>query len=352
VIQERTLHDGAQTADEVAAWLVEWLGETRRSLDIALYDVRLPGPPGDLVADAIRAAAGRGVAVRIAFNADGNRARKPLPPPPRTERSLLEALGVPLRAIPGEPDLMHHKYVVRDLAAVWTGSTNWTLDSWTREENVLVTVVSEALAHAYARDFEDLWRRGRVEGSGAFDVAPVDVGGTPVRAWFSPGRGPELSARIAKRILAAKRRVRIASPVLTAAPILAALNQALSEARVDVAGVGDATQIGQVFAQWRDNEHSAWKGPLLARVLNGLPWSGKVSTPYAPGAVHDYMHAKVTVADDVVFIGSFNLSRSGEENAENVLEIVDAGLAQRMASFIDVVRARYPAVAVPAYAAS
>ena len=36
------------------------------------------------------------------------------------------------------------------------------------------------------------------------------------------------------------------------------------------------------------------------------------------------MHAKVTVADDVVFVGSFNLSRSGEQNAENVLEIEDA----------------------------
>jgi phosphatidylserine/phosphatidylglycerophosphate/cardiolipin synthase-like enzyme len=352
VIEERTLADGGQTADVVAAWLVEWLGEARRSLDIALYDFRLPGTVGDAVAAAIRAAAARGVAVRIAFNADGNRAQKPLPPPPRTEPSLLEALGVPLRAIPGAPDLMHHKYVVRDLASVWTGSTNWTLDSWTREENVLITVVSEPLARAYARDFEELWRRRRVEGTGSFDVPPVDVGGTRVRAWFSPGRGPELSARIAKRILAAKRRVRVASPVLTAAPILAALNQALSEARVDVAGVGDATQIAQVFAQWRDNEHSAWKGPLLARVLNGLPWSGKVSTPYAPGAVHDYMHAKVTVADDVVFVGSFNLSRSGEENAENVLEIVDAGLAERMASFIDAVRARYPAIAVPAYAAS
>ena len=64
------------------------------------------------------------------------------------------------------------------------------------------------------------------------------------------------------------------------------------------------------------------------------------------------MHAKVTVADDVVFIGSFNLSRSGEENAENVLEIADAGLAERMAAFVDTVRARYPAITVPAYAAS
>jgi phosphatidylserine/phosphatidylglycerophosphate/cardiolipin synthase-like enzyme len=247
---------------------------------------------------------------------------------------------------------MHHKYVVRDLSAVWTGSTNWTLDSWTREENVLVTVDSQQLARIYAKDFEDLWSRGRVEGSGAFDTAPVDVGGVPVRPWFSPGRGPELSHRIAKRIGQAKRRVRIASPVLTAAPILATLNQALAERRVDVAGVSDATQVAQVFGQWRDNEHSAWKGPLLARVLSELPWSGKVSTPYAPGAVHDYMHAKVTVADDVVFVGSFNLSRSGEDNAENVLEIADPALAERMAAFVDTVRARYPAIAVPAYAAS
>jgi phosphatidylserine/phosphatidylglycerophosphate/cardiolipin synthase-like enzyme len=128
------------------------------------------------------------------------------------------------------------------------------------------------------------------------------------------------------------------------------LNQALSERVVDVAGVSDATQVAQVFEQWRTNEHSTWKAPLLARVLSALPWTGKVSTPYAPGAVHDYMHAKVTVADDVVFIGSFNLSRSGEENAENVVEIVDAALAEGMAAFIDTVRALYAPIAVPAYA--
>ena len=56
------------------------------------------------------------------------------------------------------------------------------------------------------------------------------------------------------------------------------------------------------------------------------------------------MHAKMTVADDVVFIGSFNLSHSGELNAENVLEIADAALAERLAGFIDAVRAKYPAV--------
>ena len=56
------------------------------------------------------------------------------------------------------------------------------------------------------------------------------------------------------------------------------------------------------------------------------------------------MHAKVTVADDVVFVGRYNLSRSGELNAENVLEIEDADLAGSLAAFIDGVRTAYPAV--------
>ena len=43
------------------------------------------------------------------------------------------------------------------------------------------------------------------------------------------------------------------------------------------------------------------------------------------------MHAKVVVADDTTFVGSFNFSRSGERNAENVLEIRDAAVADRMA---------------------
>ena len=58
------------------------------------------------------------------------------------------------------------------------------------------------------------------------------------------------------------------------------------------------------------------------------------------------MHAKATVADDMVFVGSYNLSRSGELNAENVLEIEDAGLADRLAGFADEIRGRYPPLAL------
>jgi phosphatidylserine/phosphatidylglycerophosphate/cardiolipin synthase-like enzyme len=344
----RTLTDGGQQAESVAADLVAFLTEAKASLDLALYDVRLPGPVGDAVAGAIRAASERGVGVRIAFNEDRPRARPPVPPPPRTEPSILEQLRVPLRPIPGEPDLMHHKYVVRDGEAVWTGSTNWTLDSWTREENAIVQVHSPVVATAYARDFEDLWKRRRVEDSGAFDAPWADLGdGLRARPWFSPGRGEQLSQRIASVIGCAKRRVRIASPVLTAGAILGTLAEVTAERRVDVKGVCDWTQLREVFHQWDNNPRSRWKGPLLAKVLEAAEFHGKVSTPYAPGAVHDYLHAKVTVADDTTFVGSFNLSRSGELNAENVLEIESPALADEMAAFIDGVYARYPDVAPP-----
>jgi phosphatidylserine/phosphatidylglycerophosphate/cardiolipin synthase-like enzyme len=326
------LEDGAQPAEDVAARLVRWLGEAQTSLDLALYDVRLPGAVGDAVAGALRHAVDRGVRVRIAYNDEspGPDERPFLPPPPSTQPQLLERLGPELKGIPGWRDLMHHKFAVRDGAAVWTGSANWTLDSWTRQENVLATLDDVVVAHAYLRAFDELWRAGAIGASGGFDTPG------PIRPWFCPGRGRELSHRIAKRIGAARRRVRIASPLLTSGPILAAVN----ESRVDLAGVCDLTQVQQVFHQWDANHDSRWKIPLLRQALTRF--TGKRTTPYAPGALHDYMHAKVTVADDTVFLGSFNLSRSGEMNAENVLEIADAALADRLAAWIDRLRARYP----------
>jgi phosphatidylserine/phosphatidylglycerophosphate/cardiolipin synthase-like enzyme len=59
------------------------------------------------------------------------------------------------------------------------------------------------------------------------------------------------------------------------------------------------------------------------------------------------MHAKVTVADDWVYAGSFNLSRSGEQNAENVVELRDPALADELASFVDAIRDRYGPMPAP-----
>ncbi len=341
MIELRTLTEGGQSAEEIAAEAVEFISAATQSLDLALYDVRLPGQVGDGVADALREAHERGVAVRLAYNHESRR-ELPVPPPPNTRPELLEAMPFQTRGVPGIPDLMHHKYLVRDRSAVWTGSTNWTTDSWTKEENVLVTVESEALAAAYAANFEETWTERNVESMGDVRPDPVEVAGKTVRPWFCPGHGPALSHRIATAIGNAKRRVRIASPVITAGPIIGTLAQEVAEGRLDLAGVVDATQLRQVFGQWRSNPASAWKAPLLEKIVTAGRFTGKRSTPYQPGSVHDFMHAKVTVADDTIFFGSVYLSRSGEMNAENVLEIDDPALAERLAGWIDELCARYP----------
>jgi phosphatidylserine/phosphatidylglycerophosphate/cardiolipin synthase-like enzyme len=345
VIEVHPLSPGGQTAQQMAERVAAFLREARAKLDLALYDVRLPGDPGDLVAGALRDAAARGVKVRIAYNADHD--ERVFPPPPRTSPELLEELPFPTCGIPGIPDLMHHKYVVRDEEAVWTGSTNWTTDSWTLQENVLVVAGSAELAAEYSRNFEELWRSRDVDRTGHQEPRSMSLDGHQARAWFTPGHGEELSHRIARAIGGARERIRIASPVITAGPVLGTLAQVAAEAQVDLRGVVDRTQMENVVYQWRTNGRSAWKIPIWASVLDHADFRGKLSTKYAPETPHDFMHAKVTIADDWVFAGSFNLSRSGETNAENVLELQDPELADRLAGFIEEIRERYGAMPAP-----
>jgi len=342
----QTLTDGGQRPAEVARGIAAFLAEARRSLDIAMYDIRSESDAGALVIASLLAASQRGVAVRMVYDVS-HPGPIPVPPPPETKPEAIEALAVPTRGIAGVPDLMHHKFVVRDGEAVWTGSTNWTDDSWSRQENVIAIVESREIAYAYALAFEQLWERGEVEGTGNVDPRPENVDGARVRAWFCPEHGEALSHRVSKHIGKARERIRIASPVLTSAPILATLVEVVNEQRCDVAGLVDDTQVDQVFRQWKANGVSEWKIPLLRRILEGAPISGKVTTPWRPDSVHDFMHAKVVVADDTSFVGSFNFSRSGERNAENVLEIADGDVADRLAGFVDEIRARYPRATPP-----
>jgi phosphatidylserine/phosphatidylglycerophosphate/cardiolipin synthase-like enzyme len=347
-VELTTLTDGGQPASRVAGEIATFLNQARESLDLALYDVRLESDAGALVLAALLAAPQRGVRVRLVYNLS-HPGPIPVPPPPETRPEAIEALPVDTRGIAGIPDLMHHKFCVRDARDVWTGSMNWTEDSWTRQENVVVRVpAAEKLAYAFTLDFEQLWETGIVEGTGEVEPRPVDLPeGVTVRGWFTPGNGEALSHRVAKHLGRAKCRIRIASPILTAGPMLGTLAEIVAEQRCDVAGVIDDTQVDDVFRQWQLNEVSAWKIPLLHAIVTSASFSGKPSLAWRPDGVQNFMHAKVVVADDVSFVGSFNFSRSGERNAENVLEIRDPRTADVLAAYVDEVRARYPRATPP-----
>ena len=339
------LTDGGQSAASVAQLLAGHLCRARRSLDIAIYDLKLEGEPGEVIRSAVHEARARGVWVRVVFNQEQQRTR-PLPPPGFVDYDYLHSLGVDSRAVPGDPDLMHHKYAIVDAgtpdASVWTGSTNWTSDSWTREENVILRLDHSGVADLYRADFEELWETRSVRRSGHqpaiwFEPEP----GLRVRPYFTPARAAKLVHEVAQRIATATRRVRVCSPVVTSGPVLASLAEALARPGLDLAGCYDRTQMDEVMWQWAQKPASSWKRGAWETVRDGMRWGAKRSTPYSPGTVHDFMHAKCLVADDTVFTGSFNFSHSGEDNAENVLEIESAAVADEFAAYVDQVAARY-----------
>lgn len=283
----------------------------------------------------------RGVRIRLLFNQDHAR-REPDPVPPAMDWDFLHRLDVAFQPIDGVPDLMHHKYVVRDGAAVLTGSANWTNDSWTREENVLLQLASPELAAWYERDFADLWEKKVVASSGHFTVPWIELApGRRVRAFFCPGRGPRAAHTIARGLGTARRRIRLLSPVITAGPILGTLADVVAARPGIVAGAYDVTQMEEVQRQWSADAHAAWKLQAFQAIDTAVAFGKKRSTPWQSGGVHDFMHAKTVVVDGTVFVGSYNLSHSGEENAENVLEFDDPELADTFARFIEQVSSRY-----------
>ena len=99
--------------------------------------------------------------------------------------------------------------------------------------------------------------------------------------------------------------------------------------------------MDEVQQQWSGQGGAAWKIAAFRSIISAVHFGGKRSTPYAKGSVHDFMHAKILVADDYVYVGSFNLSHSGESNAENVVQIGSPGIADMCASYIEKVAARY-----------
>ena len=172
---------------------------------------------------------------------------------------------------------------------------------------------------------------------------------------FSPGCGLEIDSEIARRVRAAQRRVRICSLLINSGTLISELGNLLradrashadsprhsdasAEAerrRVKVDGIYDRTQMVEVYQQWQDVPQNRWKIGALKDIISRAGLVGKNSTPYTPTGRHDFMHNKVLVIDDSVITGSYNFSRSAQFNAENILFIESAPLAETYSAYID-----------------
>ena len=131
--------------------------------------------------------------------------------------------------------------------------------------------------------------------------------GQIIGVWFSPKGG--CTEAIVQQIDAAKEEVLVQAYNFTSQLIADALLRAHVRG-VSVQAICDRTAAGQRGCVARDLE----KAGIGVRI----------------DAAHPIAHNKVIVLDDAVFItGSFNFSDRAERNAENLLILRDADLADR-----------------------
>lgn len=375
-------------AGEIADHFVEFVNRATKTLDICIYDFRLTLPAvSEKVVKAVNAAAARGAAVRVAYDANQKSDEEIIkqfqgaggdPAPTGTEaflqaelhpkvetRAIAEQEGAPLAAgVANEPiapgsQIMHQKYMVADAgtddAAVWMGSANFTVDAWALQDNNIAILESRELADKYTQDFEELWKSKSLRDTGKNDQGSVSINGMEVRYAFAPGEGTSIRDLISEVIAGAKQQIRIASMVTSSPDILEALKERIDGA-VDFAGVYDYGESTQVLHSWAKYPADAEKAKLLEAVLAHLV--PKHSQPFLrehPDWAHNFMHNKVVVADDTIVIGSFNFSSNAMRNAENVLCFTEPKLAKAYAEYIDGLVERYgseaPASAAPVEAA-
>jgi phosphatidylserine/phosphatidylglycerophosphate/cardiolipin synthase-like enzyme len=343
---------------DVASRIANFIGEAKSTIDIAIYDFRLHDEAATIVGDGLRAQARKGVQVRIAYDhsADPGPEAIPSAAPSHLEsdqkplgtdsfvRTLADIAQV--KGVTGYRVLMHNKYIVRDAAsadaAVFTGSSNYTNDSWGLQDNNLLCLRSQQLASYYARDFADLWSRGKiVDSTGSHDTGTVRLNDVPVTIAFTPGGSAAVLKEIVGAIAAARNQLYVASVVLSSGPILAALSEAIDRG-LPLGGLYDGPQMDQVERQWKAANVGADKVNTWQRVARHLV--RKNSIPFDrqnQSQPHNFMHNKLVVADQIVVTGSFNLSNHAMGNAENVLLIRDDQFAYSYAKYIQGLMASY-----------
>ena len=335
------LTEREQSADEVMARLTAFIRGATQTLDFAIYDMRFSDPLRAKLAAALREKAQAGVAIRFCYDADKpsqpNLAAGQDPAPAGTG-AFVQSLGYPWRRIAGMK-LMHSKYIVRDRESVWTGSTNMTDDAFTIMENNIVEINSQALASYYVQNFQELWEKENFEQTGDIHTEAVPLTfsnqSANARVMLSPGCGLEIDSEIARHARAAQRRVRICSLLINSGTLIGELGNLLRRGQVPVDGIYDRTQMEEVYLQWQEVPQNRWKISALKEIIMRAGLVGKNSAPYTPSGPHNFMHNKVLVIDDTVITGSYNFSRSAQFNAENILFIESAPLAEAYGAYID-----------------
>ncbi|MBI4351786.1 MAG: DUF1669 domain-containing protein [Elusimicrobia bacterium] len=287
--------------EKLAAPIVEAIGRTRRTLDVALYNLQL-----DAAVEALVKAKARGVKVRVLFDE-----AHVFPQAGKQIQAVLDS-GIETRVMDGRggTGAMHCKYAVFDGTLLETGSANWSGFAETFSyENIMFTADRDIVA-GYGGNFEWMWRQARPASDpgapAAKPTAPpsdptpdVNFNGALLPDYaFSPRGGTE--AAIVKAIDAARAEADVAMFTFTSGNIMAALRRASAR--------GVAVKLMLFIGQKFPFADEAKAGRMDLRFKTGRLEQGQ-------------MHNKFAVLDGRLLInGSYNWTATAENsNTENTI---------------------------------
>ena len=290
---------GEEQDTGLEAALVALIDTATARIDLAAYTLDRPA-----VVSALLAAFDRGVDLRMVTDGDEL---------DDAGSVALAAAGVPIVARRAGDRIMHHKFVVVDGQAVWTGSTNLTDTGVNRNDNDALLIISDEVAAAYAEEHAEMFEGGRFGRNKDRARPPLQamVEEVAVELRFSPSQDP-VPALVAA-IEAAEGQIWFATYSFTHADVAAAL-VAAHDRGVDVIGIFDKSQASGSYSV--DEELAAAGLPVF---LDG--------NENASGFTGGKLHHKLLIVDGsvpglapIVATGSTNWSNSAQQyNDENLV---------------------------------
>ena len=278
--------------------IVADIDAAQRRVELASFDFDLPK-----IADALIRAKQRGVEVRVSIDGENLEAAEVA-----ELTGNLENAGIPV-FYDERQAFMHNKFIVVDDSIVWTGSMNLTANDGFRNNNNMLRIVDQGLAANYTAKSEDIFSgQGGTAGGSVLVNPTLTLGGSSVVNAFSPD--DPITDEIVQRLEAAQQSIEVMAFAFTSDPVadqlIAAKDRGLP-VRVVMEG-RNAKGTGSEMAKLRE------AGVDI----------------HSDGNCY-IMHHKVIIIDDhLVITGSFNFTRSAQDqNDENVLIIDDASVAAR-----------------------
>jgi len=201
---------------------------------------------------------------------------------------------------------MHNKFCILDNSKVITGSMNPTKNDANRNNNNLIIIESKTLAGNYLDEFNEMW--GGIYGKGSKVINPkILFNGFLVENYFCPE--DKCEEHVLNLLKEGRRMIYFMTYSFTSDEIGEELLKNYYYG-IDVKGVFDKRQVGSKYSEY----HRFKDIGMDVRLDNSTA----------------IMHHKVFIVDDVVIFGSYNPTKSGNENNdENILVMHDKETAEK-----------------------